>query len=351
MMPRPISLAYLIEPRFPGGTSQAFARELRIAAGRFDVSVHAIDSAMLRGHPTNPAVEAALTETGLPLRRNSAVVAADMVVLHNPALLKHDTRLAMRIFADHLVVVSHENFLRPGGEPAFDVAGCLRRIERNALVLRRSIAPVSDHNRATVADWMQRSGLADWAILDKTWFNVVDMDVQPPAVAPRDRRGRHSRPGFEKFPALAVLDRCFPPSAESNVILGADTLLDEGRERPHWTLYPFRAIPVPQYFEMIDFMVYFTAATWRESFGRVLAEAIGAGKVVISDSATASAFRGGVIAARPDEVDAVIRAHVESPALYRTQVAAAQRAMAEFGADAFAAMIEEVARGSRRVAA
>jgi hypothetical protein len=32
------------------------------------------------------------------------------------------------------------------------------------------------------------------------WINICDFPFAPPTPAPRDRRGRHSRPGFEKFP-------------------------------------------------------------------------------------------------------------------------------------------------------
>ncbi len=69
---------------------------------------------------------------------------------------------------------------------------------------------------------------------------------------------------------------------------------------------------------------------------------IAAGKVVISDSATASAFGGGVIAVAPDEVDDVIRSHVADPARYRAQVARGQQALAAFGAARFAAMLDQV---------
>ncbi len=78
---------------------------------------------------------------------------------------------------------------------------------------------------------------------------------------------------------------------------------------------PFRGIDVDEFFEAIDFVIYFTSPTWRESFGRVLAEAIAAGKIVISDEQTASSFGGAVISATPKEVDNVIPVAYTHPTL------------------------------------
>ena len=87
---------------------------------------------------------------------------------------------------------------------------------------------------------------------------------------------------------------------------------------------------------MIDFMVYFTAPTLRESFGRVLAEGIAAGKVVISDPGTASIFEGAVVAANPQGVDKQIARFLSDPARYRLQVELAQTGLKVFSADRFA---------------
>lgn len=343
-MTAPPRISYVIDPRFPGGTSAAVAAELRVASKIGRVTVHAVESRMFAGRTVAPPLEEAFDALRLAPVWNAPVIAGDLVVLHNPAFLKFDAAFGARILCRHLVVVTHENFLRPGGAEGFDVAGCLGRIERASLALQRTLAPVSPANRATVETWLKaQPPRRDWSLLPGDWFNICAFDEGRPPDRPADRRGRHSRPGFEKFPALADLDRCFPPRAESNVILGADSLIAEGVVRPHWTLLPFRGLDLGRYFEMVDFMVYFTAPTWRESFGRVLAESLAAGRVAISDPATAAGFGGGVIAARPDEVDAIVARHIERPALYRAQVGRGQAALAAFSADRFAAMLAAVA--------
>ncbi len=336
-MARP-SLTFVVDPRFPGGTTAALAHEMEALDGLARMEVAAISSGMFPGRPVSGVLAETLDARRVSLGWDPSRVAADTVVLHNPSFLKFDDEFRPKIVARDLVVVTHENLLRPGGIEAFDVARCLGLIDRASLAVRKWLAPVSRWNRTTVEDWLAgHPGFAHWSVLAEDWHNICDLPLSPPTSRPADRRGRHSRPGFEKFPSLTVLDTCFPPYATANVILGADTLMTEAAPRPHWQLFPFQGIEIDRYFSMIDFMIYFTAPTLRESFGRVLAESIAAGKVVISDPETASTFGDGVIGARPDEVDGIIARFVADPALYARQVERAQAELARFSAEAFRA--------------
>jgi len=328
----------LIEPRFPGGTSSAVAGELAVISRIARPRVHAITSRMFPDGPNAPVIDTALDRLGLDMVRDPAHVSADIVVLHNPAFLKFQDALAVTIAARRLMVVTHENFLRPSGQESFDVAGCLAQIARASLARERILCPVSAGNRQTVMDWLERAPreiAACWTVLEDDWFNICDFDIRAPVETPRDRRGRLSRPGFEKFPREEVLEQCFAPHARINLLLGADSLMPLADEHPHWTLLPFRAMEVEAFFEEIDFMVYFTSDTWRESFGRVLAEAIAAGKVVISDAQTAAPFGGGVVAARPGDVNRLIAGFVADPDSYRAQVERAQCALSRYSGAAF----------------
>ena len=345
-------IAYVLDPRFPGGTSAAVAGEIAAIRPLVRPEVHAVTSRMFTGQSLSPALAGALEAAGIDAAWDAPVIAADTVILHNPAFLKFDKTLGRRIVARDLIVVTHENFLRPGGADGFDVAGCLDRIDRGTLALRKTLAPVSAHNRTTVTDWVGRNGLPPgWSMAADDWFNICDFPLMPPTDAPRDRRGRHSRPGFEKFPPRAVLDLCFPRHAETNVILGAEVLMEDEASATHWQLHPFGGLDLPRYFGMIDFMVYFTAPTWQESFGRVLAEAIAAGKVVISDAATAAGFAGAVVAARPEEVDEFIRGFIAEPERYAAQVRLAQATLSRFSAEAFRGRFAAATGLARKAAA
>lgn len=333
-------IAYVLDPRFPGGTSSAVARELRVVRGLgYPVSVFAVTSAMFRGAEPAPALAEALEDLGLWLTWDPPSIAADRVIVHNPAFLKFDRAFAPRILARRLEVVTHENLVRPGGAEGFDMGNCLGLIDRASLAVEKRLAPISPINRDGVTAWLRaRPQWAHWQVAADDWFNICDFELRPPGAAPRDRRGRHSRAGYEKFPALAAMETSFPPHAEANMILGADTFIAEGLTRPHWTLMPFRAMPVEAFLAEIDFFIYFTAPTWRESFGRVIAEAVAAGKLVITDPETAQTFGSGVIGARPEEVDDIVARHIAAPASYRNRVETAQRDLQRFSGAGFGTM-------------
>jgi hypothetical protein len=346
-------LALVLDPRFPGGTSVAAAAEIRALADVVDLRVVAVETAMFGGRTVHPSLEAALADHGLELVWQPPVVHADTIVVHNPSCLRFDDALTVRMSCARGVVVTHENFLRPNGSQAFDVESCLELLEAALVCGERVLAPVSPHNRRTVAEWLARERRG-WALAPHDWFNIVDSELRPPTPRPRDRRGRHSRPGFEKFPALEVMRAHFPPHAEACIILGGDGLLLEPTAIPaHWDVRRFGAGDVAAFLREIDFFVYFTNPLWRESFGRVVAEAIAAGKVVITDPATATSFGDAVIACDGDgdDVDRIIAELVAAPGRYAEIVARAQAALARFRPEAFVARVLDqlpLADASRR---
>lgn len=351
MTKRP-TIAYVIDPRFPGGTSSALASELEVTARMAQTQVFAISSKMFSGAQVAPVLQSALDKLRIPIIWDPDTISADLVILHNPAFLKFQSQLQSRIIAQHLVVVTHENFLRPKGAEAFDVRACLDLIDGASLALRKTLAPVSPYNRIQIERWFKsRDTKGAWDLMVKDWFNVFAGPPSPPTETPRDRRGRHSRAGFEKFPSLADMDLCFPAHAECNVILGADLYIKDGLYRPHWTMVPFRGLGIGDYFDQIDFMIYFTAPTLRESFGRVLLEAVAAGKVVISDADTASGFSGAVVAATPANVDAVVAGFLDQPGAYSAQVRSAQTVLSGFSPQAFEAVVTEALPSKCLVAA
>lgn len=351
-MSHSISIAYVIDPRFPGGTSSAVASELRTIAGLGRVTVHAISSKMFRDRSVSVQIRQAVRDLDLRMVWDAPEIRADIVLLHNPSFLKFENALQSRIVTRQLIVVAHENFYRAADKESFDVAHCLDLIDANSLALRKTIAPISPHNRGTIEAWLSANTTrSNWRVLDQDWFNICDFTYAAPTPDPQDRRGRLSRPGMEKFPPLADLKLCFPEHAQANVILGADHLGMAKSLPPYWTLFQFQGLEVATFFEMIDFMVYFTAPTWRESFGRVLAEAIAAGKVVISDPGTAAAFKGGVIGATPKDVDKIIAEFLKSPSAYQDHVSMAQDKLKSYAPDRFRALFQGILHSQPGVAA
>jgi hypothetical protein len=333
-------LTLVLDPRFPGGTAASVAAEIAALAGHVDLRVVGLETAMLTGRAINPRLGAVLESHGLAIDWQPPVIRGDSVVVHNPACLKFETVLAPRISCDRLYVVTHENFLRPNGAEAFDVGHCLDLLARRSVAGRRILAPVSPGNRRGVAQWLAAAGDPAWALAAEDWSNICDFEMRPPRPAPRDRRGRHSRPGPEKFPPLATMTAHFPAGAERCAIMGADAFLRHRESLPaHWEALPFGALAVEDFLEGIDFFVYFTNPLWRESFGRVIAEAIAAGKVVITDPATAETFGAGVVASDGRDVDQVIADLVAAPDRYGRLVREGQDALARFAPAAARARI------------
>ena len=330
----PHRVALLIEPRFPGGTSAAVAAEIGALASRVELEVVDLSTAMFAGREVNPRLAQALEDAGLFLCRHRSVVRADTVVLHNPACLKFDRSLALRVSCRTLLVVAHENFLRPDGGEGFDVEHCLEMID-SAICNRRLVVPISAPNRRGVEEWLGRRSL-DWQVAPFDWPSICDMPQVPPEAQPRDRRGRHSRPGLEKFPGRDRLLVQFPSHAERCLILGGDILLEDPQGLPqHWDVRRFGEMSVAHFLEQIDFFVYFTNPNWQESFGRAVAEAIAAGKVVITDPATAEPFGGAVVPAHDEDIDRIIAEFRAAPELYRSFVAAAQAWLGAQGPERF----------------
>ncbi len=336
-MKREITL--VLDPRFPGGTSSAVARELHALARIARVKVVVLHSNMFKGTTNNPLLAAAFDDLDIVPAYNPATINSDIVVVHNPSFLKYNSTLGTKIICNRLITVAHENFLRPNGQDGFDVSGCLAMLENACLARQMLIAPVSGYNRDTISRWLARNG-GVWKITGFDWFNICDFALTAPTSTPKDRRGRLSRAGFEKFPAPETLNILFPETADYCGILGADSLGTGPQSPAHWDLYKFREIPVETFLKKIDFFVYYTHPNLQESFGRVIAEAIAAGKPVITDSRTARTFGSAVISATPDKVGAIISRLVSDPTAYVAQVRAAQRSLSRFSPSRFTAQLD-----------
>lgn len=326
-------LTLVVDPRFSGGTSAAVAREIYALADICSLEVAAISSKLFKGNAVHPLLEKACEDTNTPLQWDPLVISSALVALHNPSFLKFNQTFDSQIICDRLFVVCHENFLRPDGPEGFDVAHCLDLIAGQTIARRKYLSPVSDWNRQCCEQWVQ-DHTSRWRLAPLDWTNICDFELVPATQRPLDRRGRHSRPGLEKFPPIADLVRMFPPTCNSVRMLGADSLLT-GPFPAHWDLMSFGAERVDDFLGTIDFFIYYTHPFLQESFGRVIAEALAAGKVVITNAATGATFGNGVIAAEPHEIDEIVARLIADPGSYAAQVQRGHAALTKFGALAF----------------
>ena len=336
-----IGITILLDPRAPGGTSSAVAQELAVLDEMARVRIAGLETAMFRDRPIHAGLEKGAARLGIDLDWISGVVADDVVVFHNPAFLKFETEALPRVSCDVGVVVTHENFVAPSGRENFDVGHTLGLLDAAFLARRTMLAPVSAYNRSTVQSWLNRTqNTLGFEMAVSDWPNICEFEMKDPNPAPQDRRGRHSRAGFEKFASPADMEAMFPPSCAHVGILGGDHFVDD--HPPHWTVFRFGTLDVTQFLAEIDFFVYFTNPNWRESFGRVIAEAVAAGKVVLTDPETASTFGDHVIGCAPGEVDGHVARLIANPAGYARLVRGAQADLGAFSREAFAGNVTRI---------
>lgn len=331
-------ITLVLDPRFPGGTSSAVARELYALANVARLRVVTILSNMFKGDDINPVLADALNDLGIVPVQDPDVVTSETIVVHNPSFLKFNTTLNTRFVCNRMIVVAHENFLRPNGSPGFDIEKCLAMLSENTFARKYLIAPVSGYNRSTVKRWRESTNTF-WDLSDINWFNICDFELTGPSNSPADRRGRLSRAGFEKFPDSETMGILFPDHAEYCGILGADSLMLDPQVPAHWDLYKFRELPMDRFLKKIDFFVYFTHPNLQESFGRVIPEAIAAGKLVITDTQTAKTFGTAVICTTPDKVDNIIKGYVDVPDTYIAHVQTSQNSLQNFSSTSFSTSV------------
>jgi hypothetical protein len=288
---------------------------------------------MFKGRVVHKGLASAVDALGLEIEETEGPIIDDVIVFHNPAFLKYETDPLPRLSCDLAIIVCHENFVTPQGADVFDAEHCLTLLADALLCRQAVLAPVSQYNLQSIERWGQSHNLK-FDIAPELWPNICDFPLQAPNAAPRDRRGRHSRPGPEKFPTRDIMRQIFPAHAERVVILGADDALKDQASR-NWRVHGFGEMDVGAMLGEIDFFVYFTHPNCQESFGRVIAEAIAAGKFVITNDLTAGNFSNAVTAATPEEVDGIIKSMVKNPKAYGAAVKKAQKALAHYAPERF----------------
>jgi len=330
------NVAYIIDPKIPGGSSAALAQELKAIAPLVRPKVYAVTSNMSAKYEVSTVLDSALQELGLEMVWDPKTISTEIAILRNPSFLNLEEDLPINIVARHLVVVANECFLSPSGKGAFDVQHCLDVADRASLTLSKSIAPVSPPNRSTIEDWFKKSPQTDpWEIYEHDWFSVCDFTEVRPTKTPKDRRGRYASRDLKYFPTLSDMDLAFPHHTEANVMLGAEQFISKIARRTNWDSIPDDVAGNAHFLDLIDFMIYFTSPTWLESFSLEIAESIAAGKLVISDAETASTFGAGVVPASPKDVDKIIAGYISDPGTYVKQVLLAQRGLRKFSSDRF----------------
>ena len=168
------------------------------------------DGDVHRPHGQLRRCSARWTSAGSSSIWNPPVVRADIVVFHNPSCLqvRRPARPAHQLPAG-LRRHPREFPAARTARRASTWRRCLRLIDA-ALVCRAPLlAPVSALQPPHVEAWARGPARLAGRRLRLARTSATSR-CAPPTAAPRDRRGRHSRPGFEKFPPLETMLAHFP---------------------------------------------------------------------------------------------------------------------------------------------
>ena len=322
------NIAVLTSDKFPGGTSTALATELTSLAKVGLTTLYCPPLNMFRKQPRNPHLAHAARQTGIEICSEFRTISARNVVLHNPLIFKFDQTAEFRIVCENFICVMHENLLYPNGMDRFEYIRILDLLD--SIVECRSfiIAPISGVSRSFLPHLPP-----NFRIAKQDWHNIVDSELICASPLPRNRRGRHSRPGMEKWPSIVDVHQCFA-GAES-FILGADYIRNHDHDLEYTEFYDYGELPVDRFLELFDFFVYFHSDSWRESFGRVIAEAICAGKLVITHEYLEKTFGEACIYCRPADVDSTVASFIGDPGAYSKQVTSAQSYIQRFSREEF----------------
>ena len=317
------NIAVLTSDKFPGGTSTALATELPSLAKVGLKTLYCPPLRMFRKQPANPHLGSAAKQLNVGMSFEFRAISARTVVLHNPLIFKFDETANFRIVCENFICVMHENMLYPNGMDRFDYQRIFALLDDIVECRSFIIAPISGVSRAYIPPpppQFRVSGL--------DWNNIIDSRMIDASPSPQDRRGRHSRPGMEKWPAIEDLRRCF--AGGKSFILGADYIRNHDHGLENAEFYDYGDLPVDQFLSLFDFFVYFHSTSWRESFGRVIAEAICAGKLVITHDYIRNTFDGACVYCTPERINDVIAGYLDQPESFVAQVAAAQADMVRF---------------------
>ena len=264
-------VALLVDARFPGGTGGAVAAEIRALAPHAGPRrSYGLETAMFRGRPPQPGDRR-------PRWRRSACRCCPSRRWSTPTPSCCTTRRACKF--DRRLAAAAERRRAPSSSrtrtscgPAAPRGSTSATASTSSPSASPAASGCSRRSRratgATVAAWLAQRPGTGWRLAADDWPNICDQPFLAPTAAPRDRRGRHSRPGFEKFPPLGGAARPVPAARRA--------LRDPRRRHPAarprtacrrtGSCCRFGAMRVADFLASIDFFVYFTHPLLRESY-------------------------------------------------------------------------------------
>lgn len=331
---RSYDVVHVSDFRFPGGTSGSNAMEMAVQV-RFGLKSAAVELSspglapkkfwrrkgpFQRRRPVHPAIQELLDSGRVDfLPRSVLPVIARVAIFRHPSILNRDNELLPPLAVDHVVLVVNHPPTFLGRREEYDLSDAVERL-RQAYGVEPMVCPISPLVGQSL---LTHCGNA--VSLGQNWFNVLDGEFvgderELPTGRPL-RVGRHSRPGFEKWPGSTESLRAayFVDSDREVHILGGARVPVKmlGGVPENWRVHEFGGRDIAEFLQTIDVFIYFHHEHWVEAFSRSVQEAMAKGVPVILPSSFKVLYGPAALYARPEEVPMLVRALESDKGLYR----------------------------------
>ncbi len=313
-------IVILSDFRFPGGTSTGIVEEVKAqaAAGYSTALVHLPSHVIQKDREFHPGISELVSSGKADLLPLDQKVRGKLLQIRHPSVIQRIPVKRPQIEADVKILVANSSpFDRERTTLYYNVnavCAALRTVFGEGV----KWAPVSPFIREALIktgwrpdlmpeDWYEILNPGDWRC-DRSRF-----------AADRPVIGRHSRDGFEKWPATPEeILAAYPDDARFIVrILGGASAPQAllGRKPANWEVHEFGAMPSREFLCQIDFFFYFHHPTLIDALPHSILEALSSGAVVVLPRHFEALFKEAAVYATPAEVrDIVLRLYGDRPA-------------------------------------
>ncbi len=298
--------------RFPGGTSQSNAQEIK-AQARLGFSTGLLQVAnpvLERYHAINPAIQECVDAGLATYIPSGSVPRTRLLLVRHPTVLMRPCEELPSVQAENLAVIVNQQPADPHtGRVWYSLAECQART-RECFGLTGTWFPIGPLVRKAIQD---APGLTD--LSEQDWTNIIDLDewrvARTAFVAERPVIGQHTRDRSDKWPVDAdELRSVYPDDGEFlvRILGGADYARKVlGTIPPNWEVLQFGSLSPREFLKHIDFFVYYHHPDLVEAFGRTILEAMATGAPAILPPHFAELFEDAAIYSEPAGVREIVR--------------------------------------------
>ena len=292
----------------------------------------------LKPHVVEPFSDRGFTPTIAPY-----TVSADLVIWHDPTCIARHYSLRTRYAARQVLVVLHDDAALTNQVPLLDIDAVAELVDQAFFAGGKSL--IQAHETHPAALKAAFDALADdWHWRKEIWPRAHVRDHLPPPRKPSDRRGAIFGTEHCHYPRRETLERLFPKHADYCGLICHPSML-AGEPADHWELVS-RSVTLSRFLRDADFVLCYSNPYWQGALDQDIANAVAAGKFVLTDPVRAKGFGPGVIGVAPDGVDDVINRLINEPGAYRAAVEGSQATMTDWASSGFAEAISTIVQAT-----